>query len=231
MKASDIMTLNVISVTPNTPVLHAVRLMLQKNISGLPVITANGDLVGIVTEGDFLRRSETGTQRRRSRWIEFLLGPGKLAEEYVRTSGRKVHEVMTPVVHTVTEDASIEEVVRLMERHHIKRVPVLRGTRVVGIITRANLMRALVKSALQQEPISADDRAIRDRLLADLKQQPWAPLALIDISVKDGVVTISGTVTDDRQREALRVAAENVPGVKQVVDDLVWVEPISGMVA
>ncbi len=164
-------------------------------------------------------------------WIEFLLGPGKLAEEYVRSSGRKVHEVMTPVVHTVAEDASLEEVVRLMERHHIKRVPVMRGTRVVGIITRANLMRALVKSALQPEPISAGDKEIRDRLLADLKKQPWAPLALIDISVKDGVVTISGTVTDERQREALRVAAENVPGVKQVVDDLVWVEPISGMVA
>jgi CBS domain-containing protein len=231
MKASDVMTLNVISVTPNTPILHAARVMLQKNISGLPVITANGDLVGIVTERDFLRRRETGTQRHRSRWIEFLLGPGKLAEEYVRTSGRKVHEVMTPVVHTVTEDTSLEEVVRLMERHHIKRVPVVRGTRVVGIITRANLMRALVKSALQPEPVSAGDKEIRDRLLADLKQQPWAPLALIDISVQDGVVTISGTVTDDRQREALRVAAENVPGVKQVVDDLVWVEPISGMVA
>jgi CBS domain-containing protein len=231
MKASDIMTPNVISVPPDAPILQAVRLMLQKNISGLPVITENGDLMGMVTEGDFLRRSETGTQRRRPRWIEFLLGPGKLAEEYVRTSGRKVHEVMTPVVHTVSEDASLEEVVRLMERHHIKRVPVMRGTRVVGIITRANLMRAMVKSAPQPQPMSAGDQEIRDRLLADLKQQPWAPLALIDISVKDGVVTISGTVTDERQRVALRVAAENVPGVKQVVDDLVWVEPLSGMVA
>jgi CBS domain-containing protein len=231
MQASDIMTLNVISVTPNAPIHHAVRLMLQKNISGLPVITANGDLVGMVTEGDFLRRAETGTQRHRSRWIEFLLGPGKLAEEYVRSSGRKVSDVMTPVVHTVTEDASLEDVVRLMERHHIKRVPVMRGTRVVGIITRANLMRALVKSSLQPEPIAASDKEIRDRLLAELKNQPWAPLALIDIAVKDGVVTISGTVTDERERAALRVAAENVPGVRQVLDDLVWVEPISGMIA
>jgi CBS domain-containing protein len=225
------MTRNVITVTPNTPILHAVRLMLQKNISGLPVVTTNGELVGMVTEGDFLRRSETGTQPRHPRWIEILLGPGKLAEEYVRSSGRRVREVMTPVVHTVTEDTQLEEVVRLMERHHIKRVPVMRGTRVVGIVTRANLLRALVKTALPSETLSAGDQQIRDRLLAELERQPWAPLSLIDIVVKDGVVTISGTVTDDRQREALRVAAENIPGVRGVHDDLVWVEPISGMVA
>jgi CBS-domain-containing membrane protein len=231
MKASDVMTRNVITVTPNTPILHAVRLMLQKNISGLPVVTTNGELVGMVTEGDFLRRSETGTQPRHPRWIEILLGPGKLAEEYVRSSGRRVREVMTPVVHTVTEDTQLEEVVRLMERHHIKRVPVMRGTRVVGIVTRANLLRALVKTALPSETLSAGDQQIRDRLLAELERQPWAPLSLIDIVVKDGVVTISGTVTDDRQREALRVAAENIPGVRGVHDDLVWVEPISGMVA
>lgn len=231
MKASDVMTRNVITVTPNTPILHAVRLMLQKNISGLPVVTTNGELVGMVTEGDFLRRSETGTQPRHPRWIEILLGPGKLAEEYVRSSGRRVREVMTPVVHTVTEDTPLEEVVRLMERHHIKRVPVMRGTRVVGIVTRANLLRALVKTALPLETLSAGDQQIRDRLLAELERQPWAPLSLIDIAVKDGVVTISGTVTDDRQREALRVAAENIPGVRGVHDDLVWVEPISGMVA
>jgi CBS domain-containing protein len=231
MKASDVMTRNVITVTPNTSILHAVRLMLQKNISGLPVVTTNGELVGMVTEGDFLRRSETGTQPRHPRWIEILLGPGKLAEEYVRSSGRRVREVMTPVVHTVTEDTPLEEVVRLMERHHIKRVPVMRGTRVVGIVTRANLLRALVKTALPLENLSAGDQQIRDRLLAELERQPWAPLSLIDIAVKDGVVTISGTVTDDRQREALRVAAENIPGVRGVHDDLVWVEPISGMVA
>jgi CBS domain-containing protein len=231
MKASDVMTLNVVSVTPDSSILHAARLMLQKNISGLPVITSAGGLVGIITEGDFLRRKETETQRHRSRWIEFLLGPGRLAEEYSRSSGRKVEEVMTSPVRTVTEDTSLEEIVHLMERHHIKRVPVMRGTRVVGMISRANLLRAVVRLSHEVEPISAGDKEIRDKLLAELKKQPWAPIALIDVAVKEGVVTLSGAVTDERERGALRITAENIAGVKKVVDELVWIEPMSGMVA
>jgi CBS domain-containing protein len=230
MKASDVMTREVVSVEPDSSILHAVRLMLQKRISGLPVIDGAGNLVGIVTEGDFLRRTETGTQRRRPRWIEFLIGPGKLADEYVHTSGRKVQEVMTPNVHTVSEDIPLEEVAHLMERHRIKRLPVMRGKTVVGIITRANLMRALVNVSHEVKPLSAGDTAIRERLLSELNKQPWAPVAMIDVFVRDGVVTLSGAVTDERERRALRVAAENIPGVKKVVDQLVWVEPVSGMV-
>jgi CBS domain-containing protein len=231
MNASDIMTTNVVSVTPDSPILHAARLMLQKNISGLPVITAAGKLVGMITEGDFLRRAETSTQRRRSRWIEFLLGPGKLAEEYTRSSGRKVDEVMTPDVFTVAADAPLQDIVQLMERRHIKRVPVVQDGRVVGMISRANLLRAVVRLSHAAEPVTAADKEIRERLLAELKKQPWAPIALIDVMVKDGVVKLSGALTDEREREALRVAAENIPGVKKVVDDLVWIEPMSGMVA
>jgi CBS domain-containing protein len=230
MQASDVMTLNVVSVEPDSSILHAARLMLQKNISGLPVIDGLGKLVGIVTEGDFLRRTEIGTQRRRARWIEFLLGPGKLADEYVHSSGRKVQEIMTPNVFTVSEDAPLNEVVQLMERQHIKRLPVMHGTRIVGIITRANLMRAMISLAREAKPLSSEDKAIRERLLSDLNKQPWAPVALIDIFVKDGVVTLSGAVTDERERQALKVAAENVSGVKKVEDQLVWVEPLSGMV-
>lgn len=229
MNASDIMTTNVVSVTPDSSILHAARLMLQKNISGLPVVTSAGELVGMITEGDFLRRAETATQRHRSRWIEFLLGPGKLAEDYVRSSGRKVQEVMTPEVLTVAETAPLQEIVQLMERHRIKRVPVVRGGRVIGMISRANLLRAVVKLSQAAESITPADKEIRDRLLAELKKQPWAPIALIDVGVKDGVVKLSGALTDEREREALRVAAENIPGVKKVVDDLVWIEPVSGM--
>ena len=230
MQTSDVMTLNVVSIEPDESILHAARLMLQKNISGLPVVDRSGSLVGIITEGDFLRRAEIGTQRRRARWIEFLLGPGKLADDYVRTSGRKVHEVMTPKVFTVSQDSPLEEAVQLMERQHIKRLPVMHGTRVVGIITRANLMRAMVSLAHNSKPLSSDDKAIRERLLSDLNKLPWAPIALIDVFVKDGVVTLSGSVTDERERKALQVAAENIPGVKKVVDQLLWIEPLTGMV-
>lgn len=228
MKTSDVMTRNVISVDPGSSVVDAARLMLQNNISGLPVIDHAGSLVGMLTEGDLLRRAETGTQRHRPRWIEFLVGPGKLAEEYVHVSGRKVHEVMTPAAFTVSDDTPLGEVVREMERHRIKRLPVVRENVVVGIITRANLMKALVDSSHEEAP-SADDAAIRERLMSELTAQPWAPVAMIDIHVNDGVVTLTGAVMDDRERQALRVATENTPGVKAVKDELVWIEPGSGM--
>ncbi len=229
MNAAQIMTTGVISVTPDSPITQAVRLMLQHHISGLPVVD-QGKLVGIVSEGDLLRRVETGTQRRRPRWLEFLIGPGRLASEYVHASGRKVHEVMTPDVRTVTEDAPLEAVVELMERHRIKRVPVVRGDALVGIVTRANLLHALAGLAREAPPAQTDDAGIRERVLAELKQQAWAPVGQLNVVVRNGVVELWGAITDERQRQAIQVAAENVPGVKRVVDQLVWIEPTSGMV-
>ncbi len=230
MKVVDVMTREVVSISPDASVMEAVRLMLQHKISGLPVVDAAGDLQGVLTEGDFLRRAETGTERKHSRVIEFLLGPGRLATDYVHASGRKVSEVMTPDVRTVTEDEPLEKVVHLMERYRIKRVPVVRGAKVVGMVTRANLMRALASLALAENPVAADDAAIRERLLAELKRQPWAPVGLIDVVVKDGVVKLSGALTDERERQAIRIAAENIPGVKKVEDHLVWIEPNTGVV-
>jgi len=230
MKVSEIMTRDVVSVAPDAAVLEAVRLMLQRRISGLPVVDAAGDLQGIVTEGDFLRRAETGTQRKRSRFVEFLLGPGRLATDYAQASGRKVGDVMTLDVRTVTEDASLEEVVHVMERYRVKRVPVVQGQKVVGIVTRANLMRAVATLALAEHPVAAGDAAIRESLIAELKKQRWAPVGLIDVVVKDGVVKLSGALTDERQRQAIRIAAENIPGVTKVEDHLVWIEPNSGVV-
>jgi CBS domain-containing protein len=230
MKAKDVMTQPVISVASDTSVLEAVRVMLQNKISGLPVVDSKGGLVGMVTEGDFLRRAETGTQRRRPRWIEFFVGPGRLAEEYVHASGRKVDEVMTTEVHTVAADASLDDAVQLMERYGIKRVPVMRGREMVGIVTRANLMRALIRAAVGAQPAATTDAAIRERLVTELKKQPWAPVAGIDIVVRDGVVTLSGVITDERQRPALCVAAENIAGVKKVEDRLAWIVPGTGIV-
>jgi CBS domain-containing protein len=221
MKAQDVMTQPVVSIAPDASILEAVGLMLRHRISGLPVVDAAGHLAGVVTEGDFLRRSEIGTQRRRPRWLEFFI-PGRLASEYVHASGRRVDEVMSVEVHTVDADAPLEDIVRLMERHRIKRVPVLRGGELIGIVTRANLVRALIGAAKAAPKLSADDAAIRERLLAELAKQPWAPTGGIDIAVSNGVVTLSGLLTDDRMRQALCVAAENIPGVKRVEDQLAW---------
>lgn len=229
MNVSDIMTPNVLSVPPTESVVTAAQLMLQKRISGLPVIDDRGHLVGIVTEGDFLRRAETGTRRQRPRWIEFFMGPGRLADEYVQLSGRKVSDVMTHEVATVPPDAPLEQAVRLMERHNIKRVPVVDNGKVIGIVTRANLLHAVASFAHEIAPLGAEDATIREQLLATLKDQPWAPVTAVHVTVRNGVVALSGIITDERQRQALRVAAENIPGVKDVEDNIVWVEPTSGM--
>jgi CBS domain-containing protein len=230
MKAKDVMTPNVVCVAPDAPVREALQLMLQRNISGLPVVDQGGSLCGIVTEGDFLRRAETGTERKRPRWLEFLLGPGRIAEDYVRTHARRVEEVMTTEVATVDEDAALDAIVSLMEKHRIKRVPVMRGDKVVGIVSRANLLHALAGIADEIAPGPKDDETIRNKVLAELDRQKWAPRQMIDVVVRNGVVELWGTVFDARERDAARVAAETVPGVKTVRSHLTWIEPMSGMV-
>jgi CBS domain-containing protein len=225
MKVKDVMTSPVISVEPDSPIAQAIRIMMQRRISGLPVVDKQGRLVGMVTEGDFLRRAETGTQRRRPRWLEFLIGPGKLADEYTRSHGRKVGDVMTADPVTVSEDTLLDEVVRAMEKHGIKRLPVLRGEAVVGIVSRANLLYALAGVARDIKPALTSDAAIRERVLGELARQSWAPTGLINVIVKDAIVELWGTITDERERQAIIVAAENVPGVKAVRDNLVWIDP------
>jgi CBS-domain-containing membrane protein len=229
MKASDVMTPAVISADPDATVLQAARYMLQHQISGLPVIDKTGKLVGILSEGDFLRRRETRTERKRSRWLEFLMGPGKIAAEYTHSHGNKVAEVMTTEVHTVSEDTTLEDIVELMERHRIKRVPVLHGNKVVGIVTRSNLMHAMVSLARTEPKAAKDDSTIREKLLAEMQKEKWAPTAMTNVVVRNGVVEFWGVIVDERQREALKVAAENIPGVKAVKDHMVWVEPTSGL--
>jgi len=228
MKAHDVMTWGAITVEPEASVARAVRLMLQNKISGLPVVDSQGQLVGMVTEGDFLRRGELGTQRQRPRWLEFLLGPGPLAAEYVRSSGQKVGEIMTIEPKTVTPDTPLDEIVRLMERHRIKRLPVVQDGKLVGIVSRANLLHALASVAREVKAPAGDDATIRKRIIAECARQSWAPH--VNVVVRDGVVGLWGVITDERERQAFIVAAENVPGVKAVHDHLAWVEPTSGMV-
>jgi CBS domain-containing protein len=222
------MTRSVVTVEAGAAVMNAIRLMLQKRISGLPVVNGAGRLVGILTEGDLLRRAETGAQRRRPRWMEFLLGPGRLADEYTHTHGRKVEEIMTVEPTTVTEGTSLEEIVHLMEKRQIKRVPVMHDGQLVGIVSRANLLHALASLSREAKPVAQGDIAIREQLLKDLRKQPWAPVAFLDVVVRGGAVELWGTINDERERQALIVAAENVPGVKAVHDHLAWIDTMTG---
>jgi CBS domain-containing protein len=230
MNASDVMTCTLLSVRPDATVAEAIRTMLDNRISGLPVIDEAGRLVGILTEGDLLRRGETGTERQRSRWLEILMGPGRLAGEYVRTHGRKIGEVMTRDVVSVTPDTPLKEVVELMERHRIKRVPVLDGEVLVGILSRADFLRAVLGALQEEESPATNDGEIRERILAELARSAWVPRDGIAITVENGVVDLKGVILDEKERAALRVAAENVPGVRAVEDHLVWVEPVSGTI-
>lgn len=234
MMAAEVMTRTIISIGPDASVREAVRLMLDNRVSGLPVVDPGGRMVGILTEGDLLRRSEIGTDKHRRHWLEFLMGPGRMAGDYVRTHGRRVEEIMTREVTGISPDTPLDEIVQLMERRHIKRLPVLAGEALVGIVTRADLLAALARAldahAAPPAATPAGDDEIRERIVAELAKAEWAPRSGLTISVKGGVVGLDGVVFDEEERAALRVAAENVPGVKAIEDHMVWVEPVSGTV-
>ncbi len=227
MRAHQILTRKVIPVKPDTSIADAANTMLQQHISGLPVVNDAGKLVGIISEGDFIRRMEIGTGRKRGRWLKILVGPGRAATDFVHEQGSKVSEIMSPEPLTVTEDATLEEIVQVMEKNHVKRLPVLRGDKPVGIVTRANLLQAVADFARDVPDPTADDDHIRNRVLAAIEKTDWSPIAL-SVTVRDGIVHLSGVISEERSRQAAIVAAENVSGVKKVHDHLCWVEPMSG---
>ena len=230
MKTADLMTSFVVTVRPDARIEYAAQLMLQYRISSLPVTDSDGAVLGIVTESDLLRRAETGTEKSHARWVSFLIGPGRLAQEYVHTHGRKVAEVMTERVMTVTPQTSLADLVALMETKHVKRVPVVDQGRLVGIVSRADVMAALVGLLSEKPAGAATDAEIRDQILEEIDRQPWGPRDGIDVIVTNGVVVLKGAIPDERERAALCVAAENVPGVKAVHDRLVWIDSVSGIV-
>jgi CBS domain-containing protein len=228
MRAHQIMAKPVITVAPDATIIDAANLMLQKHVSGLPVVDNTGKLVGIVSEGDFIRRSEIGTQRKRGRWLRFILGPGRSASDFVQEHGRKISDVMTKSPLTITEDAALAEIVELMERNNVKRLPVVRDGKVVGIVSRANLLQAVASLAREVPDPTADDDHLRDRIITAMEKNDWCPFGL-GVIVKDGIVHLSGVITEERAREAAIVAAENVEGVKKVHDNLCWLDAASGM--
>jgi CBS domain-containing protein len=220
MRAIDVMTPNVITVDPDTLVQDLAKLLSERNISGAPVVDKTGGIVGIVSEGDLLHRSELGTERhtqkRRAWWLEHFAS--ELARDYVKSHGRTVKDIMTRDVATVGEDTELAEIATLLETKRIKRVPVLRDGKIVGIVSRANLVRALAAATTEAPMPDADDRAIRARLLTELEKQPWATkLWAQDVIVNNGVVHLwFGSDEPEERRQAARVAAENVPGVRSV---------------
>ena len=228
MRAHQIMTRPVYSVLPEATIAEAANIMLQRHISGLPVVDAVGKLVGIVSEGDLIRRSEIGTQRKRSRWLKFLLGAGEAATDFVHEHGRKISEVMTRVPLTITEDTTLEEIVTSMETNGVKRLPVMREGKLVGIVSRANLLQAVASLSREIPDPTADDDHIRKRIIDSLQKNDWCPFGL-SVVVRDGIVHLSGLITEERSRQAAIVGAENVSGVKKVHDHLCWVDTMSGM--
>jgi len=227
MHAHHIMTRDVVAVTPHTTIEAAAKIMLQMHISGMPVIDDAGNLVGMVSKSDFLRRSEIGTGRKRAPWLSFFMGPGRAASEFIHERGRKVEDVMSRQVVSVREETSLTEVVNLMEKHDIKRVPVMRDKATVGIVTRTNLLQAMASLMHEIPDPTADDQHIRDRVTRAVDAADWRPIGF-RADVRQGVVHLYGLITTDAARRATVVAAENTNGVKEVHDHLCLVDNYSG---
>jgi CBS domain-containing protein len=220
MKVADAMSYGVITVAPECLMTTAAEMMLKFDISGLPVVS-RGKLVGIITEGDFLRRLELGTEDQPRLRLSDPTEIGPLAEAYAHSHGRKVEEVMTRDVVTATEDTALDDVIKLMAKHNIKRVPVLRNGVLVGMVSRSNILHAFIVLSSKPASESVSDAEIRQRIETELENCSWALQTPVGVQVKDGVVDLSGIIGDPRQRVALRIAAENVLGVKIVRDRLI----------
>ena len=230
LTAGDIMSANIATTTSDTSLAAAVKLMLDRRVSGLPVLDEAGVLVGILTEGDLLRRVELGTDTHKANWLDFFRSEARLANDYVETHSRVVGDIMTPTVVTVDEAAPLSEVVAVMQGRHVKRVPVMAASRLVGMVSRVDLLRALARSfADAPSETTPDDAGIRAEILAEFGRQSWGPGGGISVVVSGGVVDLGGVIFREAQRGAMRVAAENVAGVTSVHDHMVWVEPNSGM--
>jgi CBS-domain-containing membrane protein len=219
MRARDIMVSPVATVSHRDSVKDVAKALLDRNISAMPVTGDKGELVGIVSEGDLLHRAEAGTERRRSWWLSALIGADAMAADYVKAHARTVADVMTRKVISVTPEAPLHEVATLLEKHSIKRVPVVENGQLVGLVSRANLIQA-VASAGKGLEIPMSDTVIRERLLDHLKAQPWTHTSLLNITVNDGVVDLWGVVQSEAERKALRVAAEMTAGVRAVNDNM-----------
>ena len=218
MQAKDIMTTDVVTVGPAAEAAEVARLMLQRRISAVPVVDGKRRVLGIISEGDLIRRAEGGAELRRSRWLVLL---ADRTAEFIKAYGTRAKDLMTRDVITVPEEATLVEIAQVLEAHRIKRVLVVRNGRLVGIVSRADVLRGLASlSPARAERPSADDRQIRDGILALLKQRSDASTRFVSVIVVGGAVYLWGTAESEQDRVAIRIAAENVAGVKAVHDFL-----------
>jgi CBS-domain-containing membrane protein len=226
MNASDVMVADVITVKTGATVQDVAKLLFTNRISAVPVVDDAGKLVGMVSEGDLLRRSEIGTEHQRPWWLKLLMGREILAGEYVRECGRSVADVMTHQVISAAPDTPVADIATLLERHRIKRVPIVRDGKVVGVVSRANLIQAIAtrKKALPAQRVA--DAQLRDAIISKLKGEPWVRPSLVNVTVTDGTVELWGIVDTPVEKQALRVAVEVTPGVK-AVNDNVLVRPVA----
>jgi len=220
MRAMDVMTSEVITVGQNTSVQTVAKLLAERGISAVPVVDRENRVIGMVSEGDLLHRAETGTERRRSWWLDMMASTNKLAGDYVKSHSGKVRDIMTRDLISVTETTPVADIAVLLEKNRIKRVPVVRDGKLVGIVSRANLVRALAMTIRQASGTEADDLSIRDKLLAELKAQRWAEVSPANVTVKDGIVHLWSSYLSEQEKRALVVAAENTPGVRRVEDHM-----------
>ncbi len=219
MLARDVMTTNVITVTPDTPVEEIARTLVTWRISGVPVVEADGGIVGIVSEGDLMRRTESGTEPYASWWLAGFFNPESADARYKKSKGKVAREVMTTDVTTVDDETKVAKIAELLERREIKRVPVTRDGKLVGIVSRANLLHGLVTTA-PAEAVMPDDQAIRTSILKTLHSRGGTNDMLVNVTVSEGVVHLWGTVASEREKQAIRAAAEEASGVSGVEDHL-----------
>jgi CBS domain-containing protein len=220
MRASDVMRTPVVGISPDSPVIDAVHLLMETNRRGLPVIDKAGNLVGIISEGDFLHRAELGTDQSDRPWFNAFFGPGESASNFAHAHGLRVEDIMTESPVCADENMDLNEVVDLMERHHIAQIPVVCGVTVVGMISRAELLAAIERETAKSELFHANNIATRDDILAAIWKASWSAGALVDIIVADGNVEMWGVIVDPNQRNALRSLIEHMPGVVRVSDHL-----------
>jgi len=221
MNATDVMVRNVVTVHPETDMAEAVKLLAEHDVSALPVLDGMDNLVGMLSEADLIHRVEIGTEKHRSWWQEAVTGASTLAADFAKSHGKKVGEIMTTGVVSVSEDTPLSEIAATLERNGVKRVPVLRDGKLVGIVSRSNLIQALASVVGRVDQHDETDRQIRLELLSRLEQQSWTDFGSRNITVGDRVVHLWGLVGSEAERKALRVLAEDVPGVTRVVDEMI----------
>ena len=221
MNAADVMVTNVITVGLDACLQDVAHLLLTNRISAVPVVDSDGKVVGIVSEGDLMRRAEAGTGRRRSWWLSLLTGKEGLAAQYVKEHSRKVADVMTRDVITATPDTPLQDIANVLEKNSIKRVPIIEDGKMVGLVSRANLLQALASLRKQIEGGTPNDTKIRETVVQRLNAEPWLRSSLINVIVQDGTVELWGIVDSPTEKKAVRVAAEETAGVRAVNDNLI----------